>query len=161
MKKYVKDYHYKYYTGNLLTKMWWFDIKTPATGRIMIDFSTHKQLFPNEHGSCNSSYTYDSWGNRVPIGNNNKLTFVNYCCLPTFIQAFSFECKKWGKITMENISDINFDDNSYDQLVLDETKKSILKALILNSKYSFTDIISGKSGGCIFLLHGTPGTEKL
>jgi len=35
-----------------------------------------------------------------------------------------------------------------------------VRSLVENSTQSFTDIITGKGGGCVFLLHGPPGTGK-
>jgi hypothetical protein len=46
------------------------------------------------------------------------------------------------------------------RLVLPEEKKVLIKSLVENSA-EFTDIISGKGGGCIFLLHGSPGVGKV
>ncbi len=64
------------------------------------------------------------------------------------------------------LSEIKFDDHAYDSLVLPEEKKDMIRALVEDnkvaqaSKASFTDIISGKGGGVIFLLHGPPGVGK-
>jgi len=68
--------------------------------------------------------------------------------------------KKWGEIRIRNISQVIFDDRAYDKLVLPQDKKELIKALVLNSTNTFTDIIMGKGGGCIFLLHGNPGIGK-
>jgi len=38
---------------------------------------------------------------------------------------------------------------------MDRQRKAIVKSLVQNSSHAFTDIIAGKGGGCIFLLHGT------
>ena len=144
-------HYYQHYTGNMLVKVWWFFTQTPATGRIIIDFSTHQHLNPNEYQ--NQYYG----GSNILRG---KLAHKDYCTLPNTLPAFSFENKKWGQVFMNNISDIEFNDGCYDKLVMDPNKKKILKSLILSTKDSFTDIVKGKSGGCIFLLHGVPGTGK-
>ena len=105
------------------------------------------------------------------------------------LQGFSFYAKKWGEIHLENISPIVFNDQAFDQLVLDEVnyftsfflssfflfllsflsslslsdvllsqgRKRMIKALVLHNEETFSDIISGKGGACIFLLHGPPG----
>jgi flagellar biosynthesis GTPase FlhF len=36
----------------------------------------------------------------------------------------------------------------------------LIRSLVENSA-DFSDIISGKGGGCIFLLHGSPGVGKV
>lgn len=80
-------------------------------------------------------------------------------CWP-LLHGFSLVAKRWGNIFVRDLSDIIFDDNAFDYLVIPQEKKDLAKALILNTDRSFTDVISGKSGGCIFLLHGPPGCGK-
>jgi hypothetical protein len=90
-----------------------------------------------------------------------------------YVAGFSFHSKSWGEILVSNLSDIVFDDKAYDQLVLPAGKKQLIKALVMDnhspqiarleatgSKVPSTDIISGKGGGVIFLLHGPPGVGK-
>lgn len=79
------------------------------------------------------------------------------------VAGFSFACKAWGEIFVSALSKIKFDDNAFDQLVLDESKKRLIQALVANHKKqenTFTDIITGKGMGKIFLLHGPPGVGK-
>lgn len=61
---------------------------------------------------------------------------------------------------MDEVQDIDFRDDAFDKLVLEENKKKIIKALIINNHMTFDDIIEGKSGCCIFLLHGPTGVGK-
>lgn len=72
---------------------------------------------------------------------------------PTVL-GFSFTAKKWGELTVENLSPVVFDETAFDTLVLPSEKKALIRALVENCGDSFSDIISGKGGGCIFLLHG-------
>jgi len=53
-----------------------------------------------------------------------------------------------------------FDDAAFSRLVLDVQYKEMIKALVENKGATFTDIITGKGGGCIILLHGSPGVGK-
>lgn len=143
-----------HYDGTMIVRLGWWEMEVSATGRIMIDIDTHKHLFPNEY-SNNANY-YSGTTHDL----NRTLSYFDYCMLPPNIQAFSFETKRWGKIDLEKIKPIVWDDSVFDKLVLEKTKKNILRTLILNSKNNFKDIVKEKSGGCIFLLHGTPGTGK-
>ena len=61
---------------------------------------------------------------------------------------------------MSDITDIDFRTEAYDQLVMDPEKKAMIRALVEDNSSGFSDIISGKGGGCIFLLHGEPGVGK-
>jgi len=58
------------------------------------------------------------------------------------------------------VTDIKFEDGAFDRLVLDEDNKNLIKAVILNSEFTFSDIIGGKGNGVIFLFHGSPGVGK-
>jgi len=169
------------------------------------------------------------------IGNFNELIKLTdemlYKTWPT-VAGFSFAAKAWGEIFVANLSEIVFDDDAYDRLVLADDKKQLIRALVEDNQInnpvkqaqieeskriekeeeeqaralelsksgdgdvgssssskskknknkdkkkaapqqaskrvmkmkqntaSFTDIISGKGGGVIFLLHGPPGVGK-
>ncbi|GES98941.1 ATPase, AAA domain containing protein [Rhizophagus clarus] len=81
-----------------------------------------------------------------------------FMCAPT-VYGFSFASKKWGQIYVDELNDITFDDDAFDQLVMDPIKKELISSLV-KSNHKGLDIISGKGGGCIFLLHGPPGVGK-
>jgi len=76
------------------------------------------------------------------------------------VVGFSFSAKVWGFTLVDGISDIKFDDKAFDQLVMDLERKRLIRAMVKHSEVIFKDIISGKGGGSIFLLHGPPGTGK-
>lgn len=83
-----------------------------------------------------------------------------YMTWPT-LPGFSFVAKQWGEVIVENVSEVVFDDKAFDRLVLAKEKKKLIKSLVENNhKAAFADVISGKGGGCIFLLHGKPGVGK-
>jgi SpoVK/Ycf46/Vps4 family AAA+-type ATPase len=44
--------------------------------------------------------------------------------------------------------------------VLEQERKDLIAAIVSHSQVVFRDIISGKGGGSIFLLHGPPGVGK-
>ena len=74
--------------------------------------------------------------------------------------GFSFTSKTWGDVLIDGLEEIKFEEASFDQLVLPPARKRILKALVRHSSDSFTDIISGKGEGSVFLLYGPPGVGK-
>lgn len=72
---------------------------------------------------------------------------------------------------VDGLSEIQFDDKAFEQLVLAPERKQLIHAMVKHSEGVFKDIISGKGGyqfyyfmalkfvgGSIFLLHGPPGT---
>lgn len=63
---------------------------------------------------------------------------------------------------MEHIKDIGWNEGAFDRLVLQHSKKELIKALVTVHTISAksTDIIEGKGNALIMLLHGGPGTGK-
>ena len=80
------------------------------------------------------------------------------------VLGFAFSEKLWLELTVSGISDVVFNDQAFDSLVLPDTQKSIVKALVSSHAFhpskSIDDIISGKGRGLCCVLHGPPGTGK-
>jgi hypothetical protein len=138
--------HYMGYQGHMEIHKWWRWESLRATGRIMLDDHTFYQFTDNSR---------DSEGTIIESLNENQ-----YCITHAYINGFSFSTKQWGRFAVSNISPIEFNSHAFDQLVLPDDKKQLVKALVTNGNSGFQDIIGGKGGGCIFLLHGEPGVGK-
>ena len=83
-----------------------------------------------------------------------------YLCAPT-IGGYSLGSKSWGRFVVDRLDKIVWDENAFSHLVLDEDKKRLIRAIVFaDQKNLVTDVISGKSGGFIVVLHGKPGTGK-
>ena len=141
--------HYKQFEGQMQVIKWWSYTPMRATGRCMIDIATHNQF------KDDARYRPDRGENQMHNLQENQLWQTD-----PYVQGFSFVTKQWGKFPVSQISNIDFRDNAYDQLVLDAQKKDMVRALVQDNSSGFADIISGKGGGCIFLLHGEPGVGK-
>lgn len=150
-KKYALGSNYVKYDGTMFKNTQYGPQYFKADGRVMADVIGFTSMNPN--------YGYSSHRNNTAQTCDENLEGLLHMTWP-FLQGFSFAAKQWGEMYVKNMSDIKFDSDAFDYLVLDETKKELAKALITNTDIGFTDIISGKSGGCIFLLHGPPGTGK-
>lgn len=74
--------------------------------------------------------------------------------------GFSFTSKSWGDVLVDGLSDIQFDQTVFDKLVLPPARKRMIKALVSHSTDTFSDIVSGKGEGSVFLLYGPPGVGK-
>ena len=82
--------------------------------------------------------------------------------------------KGWGEFLVDILEEIEFNEDVFDHLVVPKNalldnqdidlsfnRKELIKALVLNKeKQQVQDIVSGKGGGLIFLLHGPPGVGK-
>ena len=74
--------------------------------------------------------------------------------------GFSFTAKCWCHVLVSGLSEIKFNESAFDELVLDAKRKRLINALVKFGGEQFEDIIQGKQGGSIFLLHGPPGVGK-
>eukprot|EP00835_Amoeboradix_gromovi_P003690 NODE_254_length_12812_cov_0.286872.p1 type:complete len:628 gc:universal NODE_254_length_12812_cov_0.286872:8888-7005(-) len=74
--------------------------------------------------------------------------------------GFSFSSKCWGHVLVGGLKAIKYNDSAFDELVLDPKRKRLIKALVRFGGDQVSDIIEGKSGGSIFLLHGPAGVGK-
>ena len=84
---------------------------------------------------------------------------LHYCAPTVF--GYSFVVKKWGRLMADKFTDIPWNPEAFDYLVLSESKKTLLKSIIYADQSGLiSDVISTKAGGFIVLLHGNPGTGK-
>ena len=70
-----------------------------------------------------------------PVINYNNKYIQNKLLILPFIGVFNLGVKKrWGVTHVKNLSNIEYQDNAFDYLVLNENKKRIIKCMIKNSK---------------------------
>ncbi|CAG8467559.1 347_t:CDS:2 [Gigaspora margarita] len=102
----------------------------------------------------------------------------NHFLAPAVVYGFSFALKEWGQFKVSEFSDIRFDEDALDHLVISQNKKNMLTGLVrqysepnkMTNRDRFVDNgfqlektldpISNKGNGCIFLCYGPPGTGK-
>ena len=79
-----------------------------------------------------------------------------------FIPIFNLGCgKRWGLASYKDLHPIEFKENFFDEIVIDDDKKMIIKTLIENYDYKINNnVVEGKGQNLIFLLHGPPGVGK-
>jgi hypothetical protein len=164
----AKDRHFMDYEGPLLRWKQVGNCLQPETimanGRVMIDLPSFASMNPN----------YDM-GNAKPPNKCDiellgefylKEEDKEYYCkiTPVLVYGFSFTLKEWGQFLVFGFSDINFDKEAFNHLVISQNKKDILRGLV--GQYSKSndieqlDLIPNKGKGCIFLCYGPPGTGK-
>jgi len=80
-------------------------------------------------------------------------------CWPALV-GFSFSAKAWGHVLVTGLEPIAFHDRAFERLVISEERKQLIRALIRFGGEQNEDLIGGKSGGTIILLHGPPGVGK-
>jgi hypothetical protein len=81
-------------------------------------------------------------------------------CAPTVV-AYSLVLKVWGRVGVEQLSEIIWDTNAFEHLVLSKAKKTLVRSLVeADQTNMIKDVVSCKAGGFLVVLHGKPGTGK-
>ncbi|KAG1718745.1 P-loop containing nucleoside triphosphate hydrolase protein [Suillus paluster] len=86
--------------------------------------------------------------------------------LPVKVYGFDVRRKSWEQFDVRKLEEIHFNERAWDHLVLNKATKALIKGLVNVTKTAntsrevFSDVITGKGGGLIALLHGPPGTGK-
>lgn len=137
------------------------------SGRYMIDFEMHQRLHPSHwNDQTIRNKQTDPW--RLSFRRNDKPEEDEFLIMPTKLPGYDFLEKEWVNLSVSNIKSIRWNKQPYEDLVLPEGTKHLVKALVTIRASSIKkkkedanfDIISGKGNGLIMLFHGSPGTGK-
>jgi hypothetical protein len=77
-----------------------------------------------------------------------------------YVVGFSLTMKAWGDVLVDGMTRIQWKKDMFDCLVLPESYKRMIKALVKNKPTSFQDLVEGKGQGTVFLMYGSPGVGK-
>lgn len=124
---------------------------------------------------------YTSYTTSMPSDSQKSIVESQLFMTWPYLAGFSFSAKRWGELLVDSLSKIHFDDKAYERLVMADDKKMLIRALVEDNKrlqeenkrlqdhpndtsstggQVSADVITGKGGGVIFLLHGSPGVGK-
>lgn len=159
--------HYMAYTGQLVRHSWSGAKAYRSDGRVMIDVNTFRRVdadgFRNEQSfsGIEGMRGYDDDDDIIAASSVDldALGSNLWRAMP-YVYGFSFAAKKWGRLSTEGLRPIQWREDAFEKLVLPDEEKGMVRALVENHVGSFEDIVEGKGGGCIFLLHGEPGQGK-
>lgn len=85
---------------------------------------------------------------------------VRWCTWPTVV-GFNFGAKCWGHVLVQDVRPAQFQDTLLSRLVLAEDSKMLVRAFVAQQAHSdFKDLLAGKRGASVVLLHGPPGVGK-
>ena len=68
-----------------------------------------------------------------------KVPANELCLLPPHVYGFSFTLKEWGLMKITSFSEIKFDENAFEHLVLEDSNKNIIKALVDSTRKDVAD----------------------
>jgi len=83
-------------------------------------------------------------------------------CTP-LVLGYCFGVKQWGAFALDRCSDVTWQNDAFQQLVLSPARKSLVHSLVRQHKArkdAFDDVVQGKGKGLIGLLSGKPGSGK-
>lgn len=148
--KLAKGYHHVYLKGCTYTKHHDDMIKRELNERIIIDqegckkFGTKLNVFLG-----------------ITDIEEEEIKEEEKCTIFPFLQTYNLGIDKtWGVAHIKYISDIEYQEDAFDHLVLDDSKKDIIQALVTNRTIEYKDFISDKGNNTVILLSGTPGVGK-
>ncbi|KAF8603616.1 P-loop containing nucleoside triphosphate hydrolase protein [Ceratobasidium sp. AG-I] len=156
-----------------------YHIKRPAKGRVMVDAAGYYQFNINAHNPARGRMgfyespeympTYPTFSSQKAVqieeyDNDKSLPDDILCLTPPTHLGWSFTAKTWGFLLVEHLSEIVFDELAFDQLVVRPEYKKMIKALVETHAGQESglakDLVAGKGGGMVMVLHGKPGTGK-
>ena len=155
---------YLSYKGELTQPSWWSSRTYRADGRVVVDPVSMERTDPETWRDCINlcGIQVDQDEERARSRSTKKVEIAKkdyWRCVP-FLYGFSLAVKQWGKLDLDGMTEVKWRDDAWEKLVLDPEEKDLIHSLVKFHGGGFTDIIEGKGGGCIFLLHGKPGWGK-
>ncbi|KAG8738110.1 hypothetical protein FRC10_007277 [Ceratobasidium sp. 414] len=134
--------------------------------RVMVDVVAYRKQYGDYHWDSHEHYVSakgrtSSW--RTTISEDDP----DICLLPPGIHGWNFRTKSWGSFLIDCLSPIDFNSDAFGHLVLDENYKQLVLAFVnaytkkdKENNTLVSDVVKGKGGGVVMLLHGGPGTGK-
>ena len=122
----------------------------------MIDLKTYRNLHHYGKQGLRDELGPEALARAVPPDEKFELL------LPPKIKGYNLRLKKWFDLVADRISDVKWNKEAFQNLVIDGKARSLIRALVSNqlAAEKSTDLIMGKGNGLILLLHGGPGTGK-
>lgn len=131
-------------------------------GRFMVDAAMHREMFPDATILGDHDRLSDNLGKKA-MARNNPPGGDFVLLLPPTLHGFDVQAQKWSVLSVSNIKPVIWHKHAFDDLIMDDETKKLLKAMVSNritSEKTQTDIAERKQSGLALLFHGGPGTGK-
>lgn len=124
-----------------------------------LDYISRRQL-PKHHSNDESvNEDYDQ-KNEFPKGGLPEAQRI-YCS--PWVKGYALKSKQWVSVLVAGVTDISWNDDVFNNLVLDEGYKRLIHGFVrsrIDRREAFDDFIDGKGRGIVMLLTGPPGVGK-
>lgn len=94
---------------------------------------------------------------------NHSLTEDQLLICAYWINGFSFSAKTWGQFMVESLTEVVWNEEAFQKLVMKEKRRNIIHQLVKahrQGQESFDDIVPNKGRGLVCLFAGPPGVGK-
>ena len=145
---------YVQFDGEVLTASFFGLDEVFHSGRLVVDPESHYKIDTSTFNDYKDALGIHTVGDIHDYSENEYWSFI------PFVTAYSLGSKEWVLIDANKAENIQFDDNAFDMLVMEDSRKEMLLALVETDASHDYDLISGKGGGSVILLHGEPGLGK-
>ncbi|KAH8650042.1 P-loop containing nucleoside triphosphate hydrolase protein [Xylariales sp. PMI_506] len=168
--------HFAQYDGVALKRKDMCYARYNVTGRVMVDCKTFHRLEPNDTFNLRDLGDVESIrrnkGRKKAFGYANfasetvetdKLSDEDVMLANATVRGYSFTTKRFLEFFIDQLSPIDWNTKCFDDLVLDESIKKTVQAIVStrsSKRESFDDIVKGKGRGLVCVLHGPPGVGK-
>ncbi|KAI0491148.1 P-loop containing nucleoside triphosphate hydrolase protein [Xylaria cf. heliscus] len=184
----LAGYHYKSYRGPAIQTTRYGPSMITIDGRIIIDANAHTKAnaylrlylksldraqvtvnvqaegSDDEWSEYSSDFDSEEAEIYDPMAQRRRpLTEEQLLLCTPVIRGYALRPKLWLEFFVDSVSEIVFNENAFDSLVLPEGNKSLILAIAqaqVKRKDIFDDVIAGKGRGIIILLSGGPGIGK-
>ena len=129
--------------------------KNMTESRVMIDNSAFNYFNP----SIDAKFTDNIFSEAQGKSYMKEVDPKDYWTCSPVVYGFDFSNKQWYKFLIDNVSEITYSNNAFNDLIIDDKIKNLFIASITHDIPSL-DSIEGKGNGKIFLLYGPPGVGK-
>ena len=98
--------------------------------KYMIDYPTYRQMHPQKFPQpVATDAEMEEQG--IDMSQDDPPSDPDFCLmLPGSMPGYAFHDKKWRSLSMENVGEVPWNDTAFDRLVLKESKKETIKALV-------------------------------
>lgn len=130
--------------------------------RYMVDLTAYRSLHKsNQYATGVTSELRDELGPEA-MAKEEPPDDAFLFLLPPTIKGFNMRRKKWFDLIAERITDVQWNEDAFEKVVMNSKAKDLIQALVSHQLASeeSTDLIANKGNGLILLLHGSPGTGK-